>query len=130
MKLSSYPHLVNEWHPTKNGDLTPDDFTHGTHKKVWWLCSKGHTYKQLIKNKTILKYGCPECSGRKASETNNLSTQFPDVVKEWHPTLNKDFKANEFNYHFQALFSILHVAFITQSFSPFLFHFLHVLSKV
>ena len=47
MKLSSYPHLVKEWHPTKNGELTPDDFTHGTHKKVWWLCSKGHTYKQI-----------------------------------------------------------------------------------
>ncbi len=24
MKLSSYPHLVKEWHPTKNGELTPD----------------------------------------------------------------------------------------------------------
>jgi hypothetical protein len=37
MKLSSIPHLVKEWHPTKNGDLTPDDFTHGSNKKVWWL---------------------------------------------------------------------------------------------
>ena len=77
MNLSSYPHLVKEWHPTKNGDLTPNDITHGSHKKVWWLCSNGHTYSQQINNKTILKYGCPECSGRRASETNNLSTQYP-----------------------------------------------------
>jgi len=33
MKLSSYPHLVKEWHPTKNGELTPNDFTHGSDKK-------------------------------------------------------------------------------------------------
>ena len=98
MNLSSYPHLVKEWHPTKNGDLTPNDITHGSHKKVWWLCSNGHTYSQQINNKTILKYGCPECSGRRASETNNLSTQYPEIVKEWHPTLNKDFKATEVTY--------------------------------
>ena len=41
MKLSLYPDLVKEWHPTKNGDLTPNDFTHGSGKKVWWLCPKG-----------------------------------------------------------------------------------------
>jgi len=98
MNLSSYPHLVKEWHPTKNGDLTPNDITHGSHKKVWWLCSNGHTYSQQINNKTILKYGCPECSGRRASETNNLSTQYPEIVKEWHPTLNKDFKVTEVTY--------------------------------
>ena len=98
MNLSSYPHLVKEWHPSKNGELTPDDFTHGTHKKVWWLCSNGHSYEQLIKNKTILKYGCPECSGRRPSETNNLSTQYPEIVKEWHPTLNKEFKATKVTY--------------------------------
>ena len=61
MNLSSYPQLVKEWHPSKNGELTPDDFTHGTHKKVWWLCSNGHSYEQLIKNKTILKYGFIFC---------------------------------------------------------------------
>lgn len=98
MKLSSYPHLVKEWHPTKNGELTPENITHGSHKKVWWLCSNGHTYSQQINNKAILKYGCPECSGRKASDTNNLATQYPEIVKEWHPTLNKDLKVTEVTY--------------------------------
>ena len=27
MNLSSYPHLVKEWHPTKNRQLIPDDFS-------------------------------------------------------------------------------------------------------
>jgi very-short-patch-repair endonuclease len=96
--LSSFPDLVKEWHPTKNGDLTPDNITHGSHIKVWWLCSNGHSYQQQINNKSILKYSCPECSGRRASETNNLSTQYPEVVKEWHPTLNNEFKATEVTY--------------------------------
>jgi very-short-patch-repair endonuclease/uncharacterized protein YlaI len=98
MKLSSYPDLVKQWHPTKNGELTPNNITHGAHKKVWWLCSNGHSYNQIIKNKTILNYGCPQCSGRIASENNNLSIQYPKVASEWHPTKNKEFKATEVTY--------------------------------
>ena len=46
--LSSYPELVKEWHPTKNGDLTPKDVTHGSSKKIWWLCSKGHSHYSTV----------------------------------------------------------------------------------
>jgi len=63
--LSSYPHLVKEWHPTKNGELTPNDITHGVEKKVWWLCPKGHSHKSRIKDRTNKKSGCPYCAGKK-----------------------------------------------------------------
>jgi hypothetical protein len=65
--LSSYPELVKEWHPTKNGDLTPNNFTHGSHKKVWWKCNKGHEWNSIIYNRTkkTKPRGCPYCSGRK-----------------------------------------------------------------
>ena len=36
-----HPEIAKEWHPTKNGKLTPDLFTPGSSEKVWWLCSKG-----------------------------------------------------------------------------------------
>ena len=66
MKLSSYPNLVKEWHPTKNGDLTPHDFTHATRRKVWWLCPIGHSNKSVIQSRTEKRArGCPYCSGRK-----------------------------------------------------------------
>ena len=29
------PKLASEWHPEKNGDLRPDDFTLRSGKKVW-----------------------------------------------------------------------------------------------
>ena len=67
MKLTSYPHLVKEWQPTKNRDLTPNDFTYGSNKKVWWLCPQGHSYNLTIKERTRKNYpmGCPYCSGKK-----------------------------------------------------------------
>lgn len=34
------PELAKEWHPIKNGDLTPNDITAGKFKPVWWLCPK------------------------------------------------------------------------------------------
>jgi|TARA_B110000495_G_C22521021_1_gene317765 hypothetical protein len=67
MKLSTFPQLVKEWHPSKNGDLTPDDFTHATKRKVWWLCPIGHSNKSKIQSRTEKKHprGCPYCSLRK-----------------------------------------------------------------
>ena len=39
------PELSEEWNYEKNNNLTPYDVTAGSHKKVWWLCGKGHPYE-------------------------------------------------------------------------------------
>tara|TARA_Y100001970_G_scaffold142900_1_gene175675 strand:+ start:294 stop:515 length:222 start_codon:yes stop_codon:yes gene_type:complete len=31
--LEEYPELIKEFHPTKNGNASPKDFTYGTQKK-------------------------------------------------------------------------------------------------
>jgi hypothetical protein len=63
------PKLSSDWHPTKNGDLTPLDFTAGSKKvKIWWLCSKGHEWQALILTRSH-GHGCPECSRKVKSET-------------------------------------------------------------
>jgi hypothetical protein len=98
MKLSSYPHLVKEWHPTKNGELTPSDFTHGSDKKVWWLCSQGHSYDSTPNGRVGRNRGCPYCSGSKVSDSNNLLILFPEVAKEWHPTKNQELIPKEVTY--------------------------------
>ena len=96
--LSSYPELVKEWHPTKNGDLKPDNFTHGSDKKVWWKCSKGedHEWQASISKRSIYRRGCPVCSGLKASNSINLLVLYPKVASEWHPTKNGDLKPETF----------------------------------
>ena len=97
--LSEYPELVSEWHPTKNGELKPEDFTHASNKKVWWLCPKDHSYDASINNRTSKKRtGCPYCSGQKVIEGNNLFSLFPKIKKEWHPTKNGDLKPEEVTY--------------------------------
>ena len=96
--LSEYPELLREWHPTKNGELKPDEVSHGSHKKVWWLCSKDHPYDSVIKDRTRKDrpQGCPYCSGNKVSKDNNLLSLFPKVASEWHPTKNGDSRPEEF----------------------------------
>ena len=35
--LSEHPDVASEWHPIKNGELTPEDVAPMSGKKVWWL---------------------------------------------------------------------------------------------
>ena len=40
-----FPEIAKQWHPTKNGDLTPSDVAVSSHKKVWWTCPKGDDHE-------------------------------------------------------------------------------------
>ena len=35
---TQFPDVAEEWHPTKNGDLTPVDVVAGSIKRFWWKC--------------------------------------------------------------------------------------------
>jgi hypothetical protein len=43
--LTTHPKDAAEWHPTKNGDLTPRDVTATSDKAVWWLGQCGHAWE-------------------------------------------------------------------------------------
>ena len=92
--ILDYPDLLKEWHPTKNGDLTPADFTHGSAKKVWWLCRNSHSFFARVCDRILRKTSCPECYKSKIRTPNtfaeSLIGKFPDIAKEWHPTKNGD----------------------------------------
>jgi hypothetical protein len=87
-----FPHLVKEWHPTKNGDLKPEELTRGSNKIIWWLCSKRHEWESIVPSRTIMGTNCPECGNRKVGKDNNLKYLHPNIAKEWHPTKNGDLK--------------------------------------
>ena len=57
-----YPAVANEWHPTKNGELTPDRVMPCSNKKVWWKCchNPSHVWKAVIQSRTD-GCGCPMC---------------------------------------------------------------------
>jgi len=79
--------LSKQWHPTKNGTLTPRDVKTGTHKKVWWLCEKGHEWEAAIFTRTS-GVGCPYCANKRVDVTNCLQTINPFLAKQWHPSKN------------------------------------------
>lgn len=86
----THPDIAKEWHPTKNGALTADKISAGSHKKAWWLGTCGHEWEGVIRNRVKRKSGCHYCAGKKVLVGfNDLATLKPEVAKEWHPTLNK-----------------------------------------
>lgn len=71
---TTYPKIAEEWNFKRNGALSPEDFTYGSERKVWWVCSKcGYEWETTINNRTngYFKTGCPKCSGEH-------STSFPE----------------------------------------------------
>lgn len=82
------PRLALQWHPSKNGKLTPQNITANSNKKVWWQCEKGHEWETTVYDRNKGN-GCPVCSGHKAlSGYNDLATVNPKLASEWHPTKN------------------------------------------
>lgn len=62
-----FPGLSQEWHPKKNGEMTPDCVTAGSSKKVWWICKNGHTWVATVSSRKK-GAGCPHCSKKKSSK--------------------------------------------------------------
>jgi hypothetical protein len=78
------PNLASEWHPTRNGVLTPADVTLSSKWKYWWKCPEGkqHEWESTIDNR-VSGTGCPFCSGKRVSETNCLQYVNPVLAAEW-----------------------------------------------
>jgi len=93
---SKFPKVAKEWHPTKNGELKSYHVTPFSSKKAWFICKKGHEYQTTIVSRTNMKSGCPYCYGNKVGYGNDFQSQFPQIAKEFHPTLNGDLKPSEF----------------------------------
>jgi hypothetical protein len=56
----THPDLAKEWHPDKNENLTPEGFTAGSKKKVWWKCKTGrmdHVWPATIQKRAKYNKG-------------------------------------------------------------------------
>jgi hypothetical protein len=87
--VSGFPHLMGEWDRERNGVLTPETVSAGSARMIWWRCAKGpdHVWRAKPNNRTR-GAGCPFCTNRRVSRTNNLGVCFPLIAAEWHPTKN------------------------------------------
>ena len=63
--LSQYKdrdYILEEWDSLQNEELTPNMVTWGSHKRIHWKCSKGHTWEAVIKERTKINGNrCPIC---------------------------------------------------------------------
>lgn len=83
--------IAKEFHPSKNGNLTADDFTFGSQESVWWKCryDEDHpAWRARIGDRTIKESGCPYCAGKRAYKENSLKKLYPEIAREWHRTRN------------------------------------------
>jgi len=86
------PNIAKEWHPTKNGTLTPENVQAWSRERVWWRCNKNpaHEWQMTVGYRSRIPSPCPQCSGgRKQKYVQTLVGAHPDIAAEWHPSFNR-----------------------------------------
>lgn len=83
--------LVTEWHPSKNGDLTPYMVHPSSSLKVWWMCHEGHEWQSVVGNRAFGR-GCPICNRRETGlrtkkriigQIGHLMATHPHLAVQW-----------------------------------------------
>jgi very-short-patch-repair endonuclease len=90
------PELAQQWHPTLNGDLKPNQLRPNSNVTVWWQCANGHSWQASVNNRFGRGSGCQICSGKVASEFHNLEVKNPALAQQWHPTKNESLTPRTF----------------------------------
>lgn len=93
-----YPDIASEWDFAANKGAHPKDFTAKSNKICFWVCSSNsdHKWSSQIVSRTYKKAGCPYCSGNSVGYGNDMASNYPDLLSEWHPDRNNGIKP--YNY--------------------------------
>ena len=85
------PSIARQWHPTRNGRLTPRHVTDQANRVVWWRCEQypHHEWRVDVASRRR-RPNCPFCSNKKLSNENSLAVMFPAIASQWHATRNGD----------------------------------------
>ncbi len=90
-----YPNIAKDWDYDKNGNLKPSEVLYGTTLRVHWKCEYGHEWNTQVCSRIAQETGCPSCSNRVVTDTNNLEVNFPEIAKEWNYEKNGDLLPNQ-----------------------------------
>lgn len=63
------PDLAQEWHPRRNGELSPSDVATRSNLRVWWRCPEGHVWEAQVSNRTR-GAKCPKCRRTPAPQSS------------------------------------------------------------
>ena len=85
------PDLAQQFHPTMNGSLTPDNVLATTTKTVHWLCENGHDWPATGQMRGGKGTGCRYCANSAVwLGWNDMATTHPHLVAEWDWDANGD----------------------------------------
>jgi very-short-patch-repair endonuclease len=79
----THPEILKEWHPSKNGNLKPVDFTKSSPEKPWWICKNGHEFQTKISARCYRGQGCAICRNKTGIKLYDyLLSKYPSLVRE------------------------------------------------
>ncbi len=89
--LFTHPEIAKQFHPTKNGNKKPEDYTYGSGAKIWWLCpikfdcGCEHTWEATIGNRIGRNSSCPYCCkiAKKFCIHDSFLYTHPKIAIEW-----------------------------------------------
>lgn len=86
---SRYPSIAAEWHPEKNGAITPKMVSYGTPDKYWWKCLVcQREWSAAVVDRTTGGKGCSKCAKSQASKSLKKKHEvFVEKLKEKNPNL-------------------------------------------
>lgn len=95
-----YPELAAQWHPTRNGDLTPELVLPGSTRMVWWRCSVcAHEWAARPTRRVHRGSGCRVCAvANKRRAEAPLTVTHPAVAAQWHVAGNGVTQPDEVTY--------------------------------
>ena len=88
----THPDLAKDFHPDRNGNLSPDSLVAGTGKRLWWRCQHCSNEWKDTGNNRVRGRDCSYCSnGRLHSDgRNSLAALKPEIARELHPEKNEE----------------------------------------
>lgn len=75
-----YPDIAKEWHPTKNGKLSPFQFKPKSEKMLWWLCPECGNEYQAAPGQRVIGNGCKKCGIKKSALAKSKRVVMCDAI--------------------------------------------------
>lgn len=86
-----YPEVAKLWY--EGNKKKPEEILPKSKLRAKWICSRGHITTLAVCDK-VNHPGCSKCQ----KEDNNLETNYPEVIKEWHPYYNYPNLPKDYSY--------------------------------
>ncbi|SFN27109.1 Probable Zinc-ribbon domain-containing protein [Saccharopolyspora antimicrobica] len=81
---NTLPEIASQWHPTRNGKLTPHDVVWNSKRTVWWKTDCcGYEWQESVRDRDkYQRLRCPVCR----TILGSLAWRDPGLAAEWSPT--------------------------------------------